>query len=84
MQVPFRETHHVSGRAVALAEKLNCQISDLTYEQYKDLNEKFEPDVIESVFDFEKSVEKRNTLGGPSRQGIARQVEVLRKGVTDL
>ena len=78
--VPFRETHHISGRAVALAEQQKCQISDLTYEQYKQLSDKFEPDVIESVFDFENSVEKRNTLGGPSRKGIERQIQVLLDG----
>jgi argininosuccinate lyase len=45
------------------------------------LSDKFEPDVIESVFNFENSVEKRNALGGPSRSGIQRQVEVLKKGI---
>jgi len=80
-QVPFRETHHISGRAVALAEKQRISLADITYEQYKELSDKFEPDVIESVFNFENSVEKRNALGGPSRSGIERQVDVLRRGI---
>ncbi|KAG7562617.1 hypothetical protein FFLO_01990 [Filobasidium floriforme] len=79
--VPFRETHHISGRAVALAEKNNIQLSDITYEQFKELSDKFEPDVVESVFNFENSVEKRNALGGPSRSGIERQIQVLKKGI---
>ena len=29
-QVPFRDTHHISGRAVALAESRKCQLNDLT------------------------------------------------------
>ncbi|KAJ9113744.1 hypothetical protein QFC20_001769 [Naganishia adeliensis] len=82
--VPFRETHHISGRAVALAEKQKCNLSDITYEQYRELSDKFEPDVIESVFNFENSVEKRDALGGPSRKGIERQVQVLKAGVEKL
>lgn len=82
--VPFRETHHISGRAVALAEQERVSLSDLTYEQLRSLSDKFEPDVKESVFNWESSVEKRNAVGGPSRAGIARQVEVLRKRCQEL
>jgi argininosuccinate lyase len=79
-QVPFRETHHISGRAVALAEKTNVQISDLSLEQYKELSEHFTEDVMQ-VFDFETSVEKRNAIGGPARAMIQRQVEGARKRI---
>ncbi|KAJ9109705.1 hypothetical protein QFC19_001935 [Naganishia cerealis] len=82
--VPFRETHHISGRAVALAEKQKCNLSDITFEQYRELSDKFEPDVIESVFNFENSVEKRDAVGGPSRKGIERQVQFLKSGVEKL
>lgn len=78
--VPFRETHHISGRSVALAEKTDCQISDLTMEQWKELDERFDETVME-VFDFETSVEKRNAIGGPARSMIARQVEVARQRI---
>ncbi|KZT60470.1 argininosuccinate lyase [Calocera cornea HHB12733] len=74
---PFRETHHISGRAVALAEQLQIPLSELTLAQYKELSGKFEPDV-KDVFDFEASVERRNAIGGPSKEMIARQVGVLR------
>ncbi|WVQ85437.1 argininosuccinate lyase [Cryptococcus sp. DSM 104549] len=75
--VPFRETHHISGRAVALAENTKCQISDLSMAQWKELSEHFDDSVMD-VFDFETSVEKRNAIGGPARSMIARQVEVAR------
>ena len=76
-QVPFRETHHVSGRAVALAEARKCQLSDLTFADYKSLNEKFSEDV-HAVFDFEASVERRESIGGTSLKMIERQLGVLR------
>lgn len=78
--VPFRETHHISGRSVALAEKKKCQISDLSMEEWKSLSDKFTDDVMD-VFDFETSVEKRNAIGGPARSMIQRQVDVLRKRI---
>ena len=78
--VPFRETHHISGRAVALAEQSKCQISDLSMSQWKDLSEKFDDDV-KQVFDFEASVEKRDAIGGPARAMIARQVEIAKSRI---
>ncbi|THG94381.1 hypothetical protein EW026_g7080 [Hermanssonia centrifuga] len=75
--IPFRETHHISGRAVALAESRKCQLNDLTLEDYRSLNEKFADD-IHSVFDFEASVERRESIGGTSRKMVDRQISVLR------
>ncbi|OJA14873.1 hypothetical protein AZE42_00809 [Rhizopogon vesiculosus] len=75
--VPFRETHHVSGRAVTLAETRKCQLNELTVEDYKGLHEKFSEDVVK-VFDFEASVERRASIGGPSRVTLDRQIAVLR------
>jgi argininosuccinate lyase len=77
-QVPFRETHHVSGRAVALAESRKCQLNELTVADYKTLHPNFGDDVHD-VFDFEASVERRQAIGGPSRVMIDRQVAVLRE-----
>lgn len=78
--MPFRETHHISGRAVALAEQNKIQISDLTLDQWKDLSEHFTEDV-KDVFNFENSVEKRNAIGGPARKIIQRQVDVARSRI---
>ncbi|PPR02197.1 hypothetical protein CVT24_011424 [Panaeolus cyanescens] len=80
--VPFRETHHVSGRAVALAEARKCQISDLSLKDFQSLHEKFTEDVF-NVFDFEASVERRQAIGGPSRKMIARQIETLRSALAN-
>ncbi|EAU88608.1 argininosuccinate lyase [Coprinopsis cinerea okayama7 len=76
--MPFRETHHISGRAVALAESRKCSLSDLTVQDYKKLNPLFEEDVLD-VFDFEASVERRDAIGGTSRRMVERQIAVLRE-----
>ncbi|KAJ3476280.1 hypothetical protein NLI96_g11268 [Meripilus lineatus] len=75
--IPFRETHHISGRAVALAESRQCQLNELTLEDFKNLNDKFSED-IHDVFDFEASVERRESIGGTSRKMVERQIAVLR------
>ena len=77
VQIPFRETHHISGRAVALAESRKCQLNDLTFQDYQGLSDKFAED-IHSVFDFEASVERRESIGGTSRKMVERQISVLR------
>ncbi|KAJ7273600.1 argininosuccinate lyase [Mycena haematopus] len=76
--IPFRETHHVSGRAVALAESRKCQLNELTLADFKSLNEHFSEDV-HSVFNFQASVERRESIGGTSKKMIERQVSVLRE-----
>lgn len=76
-QMPFRETHHISGRAVALAESRKCQLNELSLDDYRNLSDRFSAD-IHDVFDFEASVERRNAIGGPSKEMIARQIAYLR------
>jgi len=74
--IPFRETHHISGRAVALAESKKCHMDELSLEDFKGLSDQFAEDV-HGVFDFEASVEKRRAIGGPALQMIDRQIETL-------
>jgi len=78
--IPFRQTHHISGRAVALAESTDRSLSQLTAQELKGLSDKFEDDV-KKVFNFETSVEKRASIGGTSLAMIDRQVRVLREEV---
>ncbi|PRT53687.1 Argininosuccinate lyase [Wickerhamiella sorbophila] len=75
--VPFRETHHISGEAVALAEKENLGgIDRLTIEQYKNIDSRFEEDVL-NVFDFEQSVERRTAIGGTAKSAVIAQLDFL-------
>jgi len=78
MQIPFRDTHHISGRAVALAEARQCQINQLNFKDFQSLHKDFSEDIFK-VFDFEASVERREAIGGTSRKMIERQISVLRR-----
>lgn len=75
--VPFRETHHISGECVALAENLKLSgIDKLTLEQYKNIDNRFEADLFDT-FNFEKSVERRDATGGTARSAVLKQLDTL-------
>ncbi|PKS13113.1 hypothetical protein jhhlp_000455 [Lomentospora prolificans] len=75
--VPFRETHHISGRCVALSEQTGTPMNELTYEQFKNIDERFGED-IKNVFSYDKSVEMRAAKGGTSTSSVLEQVKVLK------
>jgi argininosuccinate lyase len=43
--VPFRETHHISGAAVKMAEDRGCALSDLTPADLRTIHPLFDDDV---------------------------------------
>lgn len=75
--VPFRETHHISGRVVAKSEELGIPMDQLSLEQLQAIDSRF-PDNIKDVFNYEASVESRNAQGGTSRAGVLEQIEVFK------
>lgn len=76
--VPFRETHHISGRVVALSESENKPMDTLTFEQLQSVDSRFEKDILK-VFDYQKSVEMRSAKGGTSRSAVMEQIEALKQ-----
>lgn len=75
--VPFRETHHISGRCVAKSEETGIPMNKLSYEQLKAIDGRFEED-IRDVFNYDTSVERRTAKGGTSKQSVVEQIKVLR------
>lgn len=59
--VPFRETHHISGQVVALAEQKNVPMDILSHADLQSVDKRLGSDFI---FDYEKSVEMRTAKGG--------------------
>ncbi|KAH9821299.1 L-Aspartase-like protein [Melampsora americana] len=78
--VPFRETHHISGSAVKMAEQMGVPLSQLTLAQLQTICPLFTQDVAD-VFDYEKSVERRDVYGGTSRSAVLKQIERIRQSV---
>jgi argininosuccinate lyase len=77
-QIPFRETHHISGSCIRLSEEHGVPLSQLSLEQFQSVCPTFEADVVD-VFNFETSVERRDAVGGTSRRAVVEQIESLKK-----
>lgn len=80
--VPFRETHHIAGAAVKLAEDKKTPLNTLTVKDLQSLHPKFEDDV-EKVWDFHNSVESRDTPGGTSKSSLNKQIKDMRQIIND-
>ena len=78
--VPFRETHHVAGAAVRLAEKENTTLAGLSKAQLATLHPAFENDSdadVAALWDFDRSAESRDAQGGTSLRAQKEQVAAL-------
>ena len=71
--LPFRQAHHLSGEAVALAEKRGISMSALSDEDWHNLSPFFAPDV-RSCFNFAQSAASRDVTGGTSKRALNEQV----------
>lgn len=75
--VPFRETHHISGAAVKMAEDRGCTLFDLTVKDLQTIHPLFADDVVQ-VWDYNRSAEMRDTEGGVSKRSVLQQVDKMR------
>jgi argininosuccinate lyase len=78
--VPFRETHHISGQVVALAEKEGRPMDQLSFAQLQGVDKRFGKDVM-GVFNYQKSVEMRSAKGGTSKSAVMEQIEAVKKAL---
>ena len=75
-KVPFRETHHISGRVVALAEQKSMAMDQLSYDDLQSVDKRLGSDFH---FDYETSVNARTAIGGTSRASVLQQIDALRE-----
>lgn len=76
--LPFRQAHHVTGAAVALAEKKQCGMEDLSLDDLQKIHPPITKDVF-SVLSVQKSVASRKSFGGTAPANVRRQVSYWRK-----
>jgi len=81
--VPFRETHHISGACVRLAEEQKVSIDSLTLDQLQAIDSRFAADVMK-VWDYETSVERKSSIGGTARNAVIKQIDDIHAFVKQL
>ena len=72
--VPFRESHHLVGRAVKRAEDLSLSLKNLDLADYESIHPAFAQDVY-GVLDFQRSVEARDAIGGTAPAAVRAQIK---------
>ncbi|OQA41004.1 MAG: Argininosuccinate lyase 1 [Chloroflexi bacterium ADurb.Bin325] len=76
--VPFRESHHLVGRAVRRAEELGCPLRAVPPAELRAISPHLAAAEMAAVWDFERSVEQRAVAGGTARAAVLAQIEALR------
>ncbi len=76
--LPFREAHHVTGRAVALADQRGVALDRLPLADLQALHPSI-TDGVFSVLSVQNSVKSRKSFGGTAPQEVRRQIRYWRK-----
>jgi argininosuccinate lyase len=76
--VPFREAHHITGRAVAYAESVGKALEQLTLDELRVFSPAMEADVFEALR-YETAVARRNGPGGTGPESVTGQMAELTK-----
>ena len=70
--IPFREAHHITGRAVALAESKGVDLSDLNIDELRSIDDRIGSNVDLSL---ENSMNSRQSLGATSPNRVEEQIK---------
>ncbi|MCT4627300.1 argininosuccinate lyase [Halodesulfovibrio sp.] len=74
--VPFREAHHITGAAVALAEDKDKGLEDLSIEEFNTVSDLITGDVYD-VLSYKNAVARRKTQGGTGPDAVRAQIAEL-------
>jgi argininosuccinate lyase len=72
-KVPFREAHHITGRAVKTAEDRGCELADLPLDVLRSIDERIDERVF-GVLSVEASVNNRTSYGGTAPIRVREQI----------
>jgi argininosuccinate lyase len=71
--VPFREAHHITGRAVKLAEEKQCLLAELSLADLTAIDARLTDDVF-SVLSVDASVASRKSYGGTAPDQVRARI----------
>jgi argininosuccinate lyase len=76
--VPFREAHHITGRAVAAAEDAGVSLADLPIETLKAIDPRID-ERIYAVLTVDASVASRKSHGGTAPDQVRARIAQARR-----
>jgi argininosuccinate lyase len=74
LNIPFRDAHHITGKAVKLAEEKKCDLPDLSLAELQAIEPRI-TDKIFGVLGVENSVKSRKSYGGTAPDNVLAQVK---------
>jgi argininosuccinate lyase len=78
--VPFREAHHITGRAVKAAEERRCGLAELTIEDLKSIDDRIDNGVFD-VLSVDASVRSRTSYGGTAPIRVREQIAAAKEAL---
>ncbi|MCC8127192.1 MAG: argininosuccinate lyase [Clostridiales bacterium] len=76
--VPFRDAHGIIGRLVLMCIDKGIALDDLPLEDYQAVSPAFEADIYDAI-GMKTCVQRRETIGAPGHEAMAKVVERYRK-----
>ncbi|MCT4543125.1 MAG: argininosuccinate lyase [Vallitalea sp.] len=73
--VPFRDAHEIIGKLVLYCVTNNKNLEELSLEEYKNVSPYFEDDIYNAI-SLETCVNKRNVIGGPSKEMMNKVISI--------
>ncbi len=71
--IPFRQSHHLVGQVVRLAEESHRSLHEIPLAELQRISPRFQADVAQ-VWDPDAAVERKMTAGGTARTAVQRQL----------
>ena len=75
--IPFREAHFITGRAVAKGEELNVDLSKIDFKYLKEIDERIGEDVL-GFLDLRHSMNARTSAGGTATTKTLEQLQYFK------
>lgn len=73
--VPFRDAHGIVGQLVLYCIEKNISLDEMSLDEYKKISPVFEEDIYKAI-SLETCVEKRETIGAPSRTSMEKVIAI--------
>ena len=78
--VPFREAHHITGRAVKAAEERGCDLAELPLDVLQSIDARID-DRVYGVLSVEASVRSRTSYGGTAPERVREQIAAAKEAL---
>jgi argininosuccinate lyase len=78
--VPFREAHHITGRAVRAADEKGVKLWELDLADLQAIDARIDRRVFD-VLGIDASVKSRTSFGGTAPQAVRRKIEAAKKAL---